>query len=111
MATTVGDAAKVAILNSFKARFNTVGLNNTGSGGAITPVTIGTNWTLTGTVLSNTNLLTFNCPLNAQPTKAIVYITGTADSEILIDLTGGPFVFTTAGSFTIEAGGLTLEVA
>lgn len=111
MATVLGDAAKVAILNDIKSRFNTVGLNNVGSGGAITPVTIGTNWTLTGTTLSNSNSLTLNCPLNAQPTKATVYISGTADSEITIDLTGGPFVYTTAGTFTFEAGDLTLEVA
>lgn len=67
-----------------------------------------------GTLLSNTSAITFNVASGLRPTHIDLGVSDFTTLRIRIDLTGagpGQFIFTTAGSFTIEAGGLTLEVA
>jgi hypothetical protein len=118
MATNVGDAAKYAVLNGgVKLVFNKINLLNeaANAGATLGAISVGsTDWTLSGTTLSNTNALVFQCAASQKPYHVEVSIDGTSNSSIVFPLTDVPvggYDFTTAGTFTIPIGDLTISVA
>lgn len=118
MATNVGSAAKYAILNGgVKLVFNKVNLLNEAAtaGATLGAINVGSaDWTLSGTTLSNAIALVFDCAAEQRPYNVEVSIDGTANSSIVFPLTdvpSGGYNFTTAGTFTIPIGDLTITVA
>ena len=114
----IGNAAKYAVLNGgVKSVFNKVNLLNedANAGATLGAINVGsTDWTISGVTLSNTNALVFQCAASQKPYNVELSIDGTPDSSIVFPLTGVPaggYDFTTAGTFTIPAGDLTIEVA
>ena len=116
--TSIGGDAKYRILLSgFKDNFDRVTLvDNLGAGAADAPITLtSASWTVSGTSATNAAALVFDCSAGMKPYSAVVYNSSLGSgSEIVITLTGVPaggYDFTTAGTFTIPIGDLTISVA
>ena len=122
MATTLNTQGKYDVLNGIKAIYTGATLVN-----SIDPADYTTNvpacdaplsltaasWSLSGTTLSNTAPLVFNCSIGDIPYKIVLFSSSTTGGMV-IDLTGAAgdaFEFTTAGTFTIPIGDLTITVA
>lgn len=77
--------------------------------------TSGGGMTLSGNSLINTSPIVFDVivvegsPKTVSVLKLFEYQNDT--NCIYIDLTGGPYVFNTTGTFTIPAGGITISLA
>ena len=113
MATTITTAAKNVIMSSgISSTFTFCMLlkaDNTQASTSAESVT----WQADGSGgLENTTAIVFDVAQGITPTQIIVYPSGqSATQTIKFDLTGGPFAFTTAGTFTIPIGDLTISVA
>lgn len=111
---SIDNASKVEILNQISgSSFNQARLhytNNSTSYGNIVSVV----WTTPAQPtdpLFNTNSAALVFNIDAGVTVNAIRIFGSSSNAITIGLDGGPFTFTTAGTFTIPIGDLTIEVA
>jgi len=111
---SVGPWAKIQILTPMATDFDSARLIYTVDGNGYGN-TVGVTWTVPiqstdPLQISNNSALVFNIEAGVT-VDAIIVHTGSLDSEIRISLDNGPFTFTTAGTFTIPIGGLTISVA
>lgn len=120
MATNLTDGSKAILLASIRdaytvARLYGVNISTTVPQVVSTSdVSITGNLTISLTTLSNSSAIVFQVAQGLRPTKIEIGISNFSTNVISIDITGagaGQFEFTTAGTFTIPIGDLTITVA
>lgn len=110
MATTLTTEAKTAVLVSISSTYNRAILLNA-SGATVSDAAVTISLSTTAGVLTNSAPIVFNVAEGKEASKVEIYVLAQATSTIIIDLTTAPNTFTTAGTFTIPTGDLTITVA